>query len=135
MTELEYKRDIISLFKGRGWGVQSHEDMISNFIPDLSVGFGGVDGWVELKYTAKPPKSLDSIHHYTRGQQDWLIERGKRGSGHCYLLVGTAHYHYLWRWDVLLKVRRLPWAAAASEAVCVGDIGEVIRALQTVVQR
>jgi len=136
MTELEYKHDVMAILKGLGWKVQAHEDMISNFIPDLSFGFAGADGWIELKWVDKLPKSLNAIHHYTHGQQDWLIQRGKRGAGHCYLLVGTPHYHYLWRWDVLKEIRLLPWAAAAAgSALCVEDIGTLLRSLSGVVQR
>lgn len=135
MNELKYKHNVMGILKGLGWAVQAHEDMISKFVPDLSFGSGGADGWLELKYLNDPPKSLGAIHHYTRGQEDWLIRRGKIGSGHCYLLMGTQHHNYLWRWDALGEVRSLPWPEAVERSMHADGIGALLRQLTAVVQQ
>ncbi len=132
--ELEYKHEIMSLLKGRRWSVQAHEDKISNYIPDLSFGFQRVDGWIEVKYLPRVPKSLAAIPHYTYGQQEWLINRGAKGSGHCYLWVGTPNAHYLWRWSSLAEARVMPWAKAAGLALVEEDLGGLCRAISAVVR-
>lgn len=68
--------------------VQAHEDKQVNFIPDLSFAVGGHDFWLEVKYCKEMPKTLGSIAHYTRGQQEWLTNRNEAGGSRCYLLVG-----------------------------------------------
>lgn len=135
MTELDYKHNISELLIGLGWSTQPHEDMISNFIPDLSFGYFGSDGWIEVKFLNKIPKSLGSIPHYTYGQQNWLIKRGRMGSGRCYLWVGTPGQHYVWRWDQLQGVRDLPWADATALAMSRDTIAGMCRAMTAVVQQ
>lgn len=111
-TEIDYKRHVVEALAFHGWRVQEHEDKQSNFIPDLSFSANKTDGWVEVKYCAEPPATLSQIEHWTAGQQAWLFERGRVGSGHCYLLVGTPHWNLLWRYDVLETVRHQSFAAA-----------------------
>lgn len=134
MTELKYKHELMALMRGLRWKVQAHEDMIENFIPDLSFGAHRTDGWIEVKYVEKLPDSLGAIKHYTRGQQDWLINRGMYGSGHCYLLVGSPSQHFVWRWSGLRDARDMPWAAAAAMAMTEDTPGDLIRALDHVVR-
>lgn len=112
MTELEFKRDLIQTLQFIDWVVQAHEDRISSYISDLSFSGRGVDGWIEVKYINEPVKILDDIPHWTKGQEDFLVSRGQVGSGHCYLIVGTPNGIGVWKWDVLSRVRKLPWAEA-----------------------
>jgi len=135
MTELEYKHEVADLLRGLGWKTQQHEDSVQNFIPDLSFSAHRADGWIEIKYCEKIPKSLNAIKHYTHGQQDWLIQRGSKGSGHCYLWIGTPNAHFLWRWSSLAESRDLPWADAASRALVYEDVSGLCRAITEVVKR
>jgi hypothetical protein len=135
MKELEYKHNVMDLLKGLKFKVQAHEDKISNFIPDLSFSFARRDGWIEMKYLNRAPKTLDAIGHYTHGQQEWLTTRGAVGSGHCYLWVGTPNAHFLWRWSDLGAIRHLPWTEAAASAMVERDINGLCRGLAAVVRR
>lgn len=128
--ELQYKHEFMELMRGRGFRVQAHEDIISKFISDLSFSGAGIDGWIEIKYCEKAPKSLGSIPHYTYGQQEWLTSRGAVGGGHCYLLVGTPIGHFLWRYSVLGVARDLPWSESTALAQCVMNLGEIPLFLQ-----
>lgn len=110
MNEQEYKKLVMGILRAKGWKMQEHEDAYRNFIPDVSFGALGVDGWIEFKYTPHPHKTLGCIRHYTKGQENWLIERGLSGSGHCYLWIGGEHEHYILKWDVLRRARSMPWS-------------------------
>lgn len=134
MNEQDYKVDAMGILRALGWKTQHHEDMLVKFIPDVSFGFAGVDGWIEMKYADKTPRSLGSIPHYTHGQQDWLISRGSKGSGHCYLWVGTPLGHYVWRWSTLSKCRDLPWVEAVGQALSSTDLGDLCRTITAVVR-
>lgn len=134
MTELKYKHELMALLRGLKFKVQDHEDMIQPFIPDLSFSFARTDGWIEVKYVDKLPASLGAIKHFTYGQQQWLVNRGMAGSGHCYLLVGTPGGHYLWRWSALGAVRDEPWAEATARAMSDEALAGLCRGLAAVVQ-
>lgn len=110
--EADYKISIGDCIAAIGWVPERHEDKVRNYIPDFSFAGDRIDGWIEAKYQRTEPTSLGAIAHYTRGQENWLRERGKHGSGNCYLLLGTPHANFLWRWDVLGKVRNLKFEDA-----------------------
>lgn len=116
MLEAEYKRDLVQALEFQGWTVQAHEDRYSNFIPDLSFAANRTDGWIEVKYQDEPPAALNEIHHWTRGQQDWLVNRGRIGSGYCFLILGTRERNYVWKWDCLDMVRAVPLEEAVRWA-------------------
>lgn len=101
----------------RRFETQAHEDKHERFIADVSFSGNFVDGWVEVKWCNKVPKTLDSIDHWTKGQENWLFNRGCKGSGHCYLLVGTPTMHVLWKFGMLAQARSIPWKQAAQLAV------------------
>lgn len=134
MTELKYKHELMALLRGLKFKVQDHEDMIQPYIPDLSFSFARTDGWIEVKYLPKAPTSLSAIKHYTHGQQQWLVNRGMVGSGHCYLLVGTPDMHYLWRWSSLGAARDEPWDRATIRAMGDSTLAGLCRGLAAVVQ-
>ena len=119
MLEQEYKRAVANALRTMGWSIQEHEDRQASFIPDLSFGAYGVDGWIEVKYRDRmPPLGLGSIRHYTKGQEDWLIDRAAAGSGQCYLLLGTAHGSYAWHHSALRNARAATWVGAQSLCCC-----------------
>lgn len=108
MNELIYKHRIIMALEGRGVRCQPHEDRIDKYIPDVSFSGNGTDGWIEVKYCETAPKQLASIDHWTKGQEQWLYDFGRVGSGHCYLLIGVgADSHYLWGYNKLAMVRNI----------------------------
>ena len=85
---------------GRRWFVQSHEDLHSTGIPDLSFSVKGVNGWIELKQIekwsgsgkkAKPKK-------FTSSQINWLKRANKHG-GYCFVLVKVDMEYYLFDAD------------------------------------
>ncbi len=117
MNEGQYQKDVIAALEARGWAVQAHNDE-ANFIPDLSFSANYVDGWIELKWADKLPKTLGSIKHWTKGQEEWLSKRGRAGSGHCYLLLGTPKLHVLWRWTELARVRNMQMTAFPKAPIC-----------------
>lgn len=113
-SEREYKAVVCNGLRALGWSIQWHEDKYANYIPDVSFGAHGIDGWIEVKFRREPPKTLGHISHYTIGQEDWLIERGQRGSGACYLLVGTGAGHLLLPHSALRNARTATYIAAQS---------------------
>jgi hypothetical protein len=136
MNEDRYKRDIVAAMEGRGFKMQAHEDMYVKFIPDLSFSAGKTDGWIEVKYAHKLPGTLADIKHYTTGQQEWLITRGKAGAGHCFLWVGSPILHAVWHFSKLRQCRGMPIVGALDLACIVRDsTDEVAARLADVVQR
>lgn len=115
--ELDYKRRVLEALIFHSWQVQEHEDKQSNFIADVSFSANRADGWIEVKYCEEAPVSLGAIPHWTRGQEGWLFDRGRVGSGHCYLLVGTPEGNFLWRYDVLSTVRNQSFSSALQYAM------------------
>lgn len=118
--ELEYKRLLLERLRARGWHCQEHEDRQELFIPDLSIARVGIDAWVEVKYRDKLPPTLNSMKHWTKGQEDWLVNRGRTGSGHCYMLLGVPGHHYLWWYGSFSIVRNLPIDEAVER--CYGNV-------------
>lgn len=114
--ELNYKKRVASALSGINWSTQFHEDKIEKYIADMSWSANFVDGWFEVKYCARAPKTLGSIDHWTIGQERWLIERGRKGAGHCYLLVGTPNMNALLAWNFLADARDAPFKQALHMA-------------------
>jgi hypothetical protein len=114
MLETDYQKEFQDNLAMIGWPSQSHRDMHSRYIPDVSFSGNGTCGWVEVKYQNKI-SSLGKIKHYTKGQEEWLIDHGRIGTGNCFLLVGTPAGHSLFRWDALHKIRNIPYDAAVRE--------------------
>lgn len=130
MLEIEYKKKVFMGLMAQGWDVQFHEDSVSNFIPDVSMGGHGVDVWIEVKYEEHPPKKISDIKHWTRGQEKWLKDRGRSGCGFCYLLIGSGHEHMLFRWNTLNNIRKATWEDAAAWAcVRAGTIPGIVKAI------
>lgn len=132
--ERAFQRQLVNYLIARRLQVQSHEDRLDLFIPDLSFSGCGTDGWIELKWCTRLPDKLDDIKHWTRGQEDWLIKTGVAGSGHCYLWLASMEYHALWNWQVLAGIRKLKMEDALRAAIVHGPtitnmINGLIRAL------
>lgn len=117
MVEADYKLAVMIALEGVGFKCQAHEDRLTKYIPDMSFAGHGVDGWVEVKYHEQAPRSLVDIHHWTPGQQQWLEDFGRVGSGHCYLLVGIGGgHHFMWHHTCLGKVRLVSFENAVEWA-------------------
>lgn len=79
---------------GTRWSAQSHEDSLSDGIPDISYGMSGINGWIELKQIERWPVKAETLvkpKHYTPEQVNWLVDRGNKG-GHCFVIV-KVHCH------------------------------------------
>lgn len=87
-----YRDEVIRLMEERGAHVQRHEDKFFNYVPDLSFGYREREGWVEVKFQQKMPKSLRTTG-LTFGQLSWLKKRRLHGPGFCFVLVGTPIGH------------------------------------------
>lgn len=88
-AESALRRRVTTLLTSAGAHVTNHEDAVNLGVPDMSYGLRGVNGWIELKQLAGPPKRPTTalrIRHYTSQQRDWLLRRG-RVSGNAHLLV------------------------------------------------
>ena len=86
--ENTFKKRLIETM-GKRWHVQSHEDMYSTGIPDLSYGAGGVNGWIELKYITLPSAAgVLKPSKFTPAQINWLNNRHAHG-GKCWVMVGV----------------------------------------------
>lgn len=121
MTEGEFKTGLMNALAYEGYISQRHEDRYENFIPDLSFSGHGVDGWVEIKSCTECPDTLNDLKHWTRGQEEFLRLHGPKGSGHCYLVVGTPDGIWAWRWDSLSHVRNMEWDAAIRHSKIAGQ--------------
>lgn len=72
---------------GTRWHAQSHEDMLSVGIPDLSFACQGVSGWIELKHIIPPKtKTVVKPSKFTNEQINWMAKRMKHG-GLCFVMV------------------------------------------------
>lgn len=135
-SEHEYKKLVTDSLVAAGWHIEWHEDKNRLYIPDVSFGHNGVDGWMEFKYVHKLPTTLGSIHHYTKGQELWLNRRGRAGSGHCYLVLGMPGLHLVWGWADLPTVRDLHIRDAMRVAlVCEGTRTGLCSAISRIVHR
>lgn len=75
-----------------------HEDRTRRFIPDVSFGLEGINGWIELKaYDHWPSDGIPKFRNYHPGQKNWLVKRGRAG-GHCFALVAVDQYIFLFGW-------------------------------------
>lgn len=92
MSENAFKRYLLQKM-GTRWHVQSHEDMLSAGIPDLSYGMRGVCGWIELKYVPSGRTGILRPTKFTPNQVNWLKKRGKK-SGFCFVLVQVVGVGY-----------------------------------------
>lgn len=127
-NEKAYKLDVKAALEARGYVMQMHEDKYENFIADLSMSGNFVDGWIEVKYCKRTPVKLASIKHYTMGQRNWLVQRGRAGSGHCYLLVGTPTLHLLIPWKELHVASEVLWKDLPNLAAVVAkDLRWLVR--------
>ena len=105
--ENTFKKYLFSVM-GRSWHAQSHEDALSEGIPDLSYGIDGVNGWIELKqidnFPVRPETKMKP-KKYTVEQVNWLVKRGKKG-GKCFVMVKIGNYdYYIFNWNKAHMVR------------------------------
>jgi len=115
--EREHKRDFCLALTVRGFDVQWHEDKQEVSIPDVSFGFERVDGWLEFKFLGSRPK-IFSLKKFTEGQQEWLIQRGSKGCGAAFLVLGTREgTTHVFHWSVIRDYyQKTDWEEAMSLA-------------------
>lgn len=117
MNEAMYQDKLLTALHSRGWKTQVHDDKCCPFIPDLSFAAHGVDGWIEVKWLNKLPKTMGHIRHFTFGQEQWLKKVGMFGSGHCFLWIGSKDKHWIIKWQSLYShFRVIPFADAMDLA-------------------
>ena len=113
--EDEYVLHVQVELEALGWKTQNQEHESARYVPDVSFSANGIDGWLEVKYVKVLPKTLGSIKHYTKGQQQWLIDFGKAGAGHCYVLLGSPGKHVLFKYHQLKLIRDMPLEEAIGK--------------------
>ena len=90
---------------GSMWKAQRHEDKYASDIPDVSYSCNGVNGWIELKVVGWWPQRdfplTIPLTYFTPGQRNWLVARGKNGSGHCFMFARIGTDYVLMRRDQL----------------------------------
>lgn len=104
--ENSLKKYLIRLM-GTTWHAQSHEDMYSEGVPDLSFGLHGTNGWIELKQIPKYPSSPESDmkpSEFTSQQVNWITKRGKK-AGFCFVLIKVANDYYIFDWRAAKQIR------------------------------
>lgn len=116
--ERNHKEVFCAALLMRGFHIQWHEDRIENDIPDVSFGFAGVDGWMEFKFIDNTPKMFN-LSGFTEGQRRWLTERGEKGRGAVFLVVGTSKgrtmiFDWLHSKEVYGKI---PWEEAVPLSI------------------
>lgn len=90
---------------GTRWHMQSHEDKYDIGIPDLSYGFGKVNGWIELKFIKSfNGPNLVKPKEFTSSQCNWIAKRNRHG-GHCYIIVQVGDEIFLLRGAIARLVR------------------------------
>lgn len=99
----------------------------------MSFSGHGVKGWIEVKYVHKMKAGgLRTIDHYTKGQEQWLIDNASAGGGRCYLLLGTGAGQYMWSASSLRNARTGTYIAAQSLCCCRSDLsGEYVGEMAT----
>lgn len=116
MNEDSYKKEMVVILRSRRWHVQEHEDRQSLFIPDLSLARDSNNHWWEVKYRDRAPPTLNSVKHWTKGQEDWLIKRGEAGGGMCFLIFGVPGLNVAWQCMDLKHIRYMRWNYALERA-------------------
>ena len=91
------------------------ENKVGCDTPDLnySFRFGPVvtgHGWIELKATDKFHGTFDIVKfpHFTEGQKNWLLRRGKMGNN-CWLLVLVGEDIMLFNYQIAQKIGNVSW--------------------------
>lgn len=118
--ENTFKKYLMSVM-GRQWDAQSHEDMYSDGIADLSFGMEGINGWIELKHIPKWPMKENTLvkpKHYTAIQVNWLISRWKKG-GNCFVFVKVGKDEYFLFHALIARSIRHGMTRFAYEQRCI----------------
>ena len=123
MNEKTLAKYMVKILRKEKAHVQRHEDMASEGIPDLSVGWNKVNAWIELKCVAswpKRPTTTLKLPHLTPQQINWLVQRGRTG-GNCFLLIKSNkdREYILLSWE-LLKLVKLGLPISRIKEVAVG---------------
>ena len=96
---------------GKEWNASRHEDFCSSGIPDVSFGYKGINGWIELKYIPEFPKRKSTkikIRHLTKNQCVWLSARGRSGDS-CWILLQIEREYFLIKWLYAYHLKDGEW--------------------------
>jgi hypothetical protein len=93
------------------------ENKVGCNTPDLNYSFFNGHGWIELKATDKFHGTFDIVKfpHFTEGQKNWLLRRGKMG-GNCWLLVLVEEDIMLFNYQTAQRVGNISWSCMMSIA-------------------
>lgn len=79
------------------WDATRHEDMAIKGLPDVSFGYDGKQGWIELKFLKQFPVTEErpvKLTKFTPQQRLFLYNRGRHG-GNCWLLLKVENYQVI----------------------------------------
>lgn len=93
-SEKDFKFMVCRGLDYNGFHVQWHEDRYGLGIPDVSYGFGGINGWIEFKWLKTQFEPL---------QPRWLADRSTTG-GHVFVLTGHHSGMRLIEWGSMSAV-------------------------------
>lgn len=82
---------------GNCWHATRHEDVLNKGVPDVSFGYQGINGWIELKSLKAWPKRENTIVRlpkFTMVQRIWLMRR-QRSGGNCWILLRVGREYLL----------------------------------------
>lgn len=119
MSEATLRNYVRKGLHAKGVLTTHHEDAINTGIPDLSYSYGGVHGWIELKWLEAWPKREDTpmrLPHYTKEQKHFLLTRGRAG-GRCWLLIRVGKEHLILHHEQAYMAEGRPrgWFYAVSD--------------------
>lgn len=107
-----WKKKLSPYFKKHRVDASRHEDKLMLGVPDVSFGYKGINGWIELKFLPKwPPtdKTILKLRKFKPEQRNFIRKRGRTG-GHCFLMlmVGDRNPrdYVLWNWVSAIKIQR-----------------------------
>ena len=107
-----WSKKLSPLFKQHRVDATRHEDKFSLGVPDVSFGFNGINGWIELKFLPKWPSNPDApvkFRKFKPEQRNFLVSRGMAG-GHCFLLalIGNKNPReiIMWSWEDVSSIYR-----------------------------
>lgn len=96
------------------WTADRIENALAEGTPDVTYSVRAscercATGWIELKYVAREPKSIDHvlrIPHFTADQRNFLIRHGRFAES-AWLMVGVESRFYLFGWEAVDKVGKV----------------------------
>lgn len=108
------------------WSASRHEDLVGAGVPDVSYGYLGLNGWIELKVLKSWPVRPDTIvkvRHLKPAQTAFLVSRSKH-SGGCFMLFKIDNDILLFDKTVLKKIGKIKKAEMLLSACYVSSMNQ-----------